>query len=230
MFSPLATSNRTLYVSSASQVAVSAQIFDQESGIFASKISLRLNGQPPGAQPSVVLNGLANVDALLDLKRYSLIHNARYVVALEAIDMAGLTTAVEAFLHIDDSPPVPGRVLEGLQDDIIHVHCHDSIRVIWVNWTPFFDNETEVTYQVAASTNRFDSSAQDLAPFGSPLHVLRAQLELVGHASEAMRSGHTMFVSVKATNVAGLSSFSTSLPLKIKCRTESCSCSDMICF
>jgi hypothetical protein len=221
-----ACQNQTLHVSSGTVISISSAVADEESGIASCKIFLKSSENID--ETFLVSQGPVDSKVEIDLSKYELGHNIRCIICLEAVNKTGLSSHVQAFLLVDDSPPVPGRVLEGITE--IEVHCHDSTQVMFTNWTGFVDAETDVLfYQVAAKMAPNDDREPDLAEFGLPGHDLQAYVELqkAGLAS-LLRPGDKVFVSVKATNAAGLSSVASSAPLTIICSTQLCQCSNSV--
>lgn len=221
-----ASQNQTLFVSNGTVISVSSAVADEESGIAFCKIYL--TSAENLDENALVYEGLVASAVLIDLSKYDLGHNMRYIICLEAVNKAGLSTRLQAFLLVDDSPPVPGRVLDGITE--IEVHCHDSTQIIFTNWTRFVDAETDVLfYQVAAKMAPNDHREPDLANFGLRGQDLQAyiQLQKAGLAS-LLRPGDTIFVSVKATNAAGLSYIASSGPLAVICSSQLCQCSNSV--
>ena len=149
-----------------------------------------------------------------------------YVISVEATNKAGLSVGIRAFIFVDNSPPVPGRVLDGV--NVINVHCHGSNQVIFATWSHFVEPETSLYYQIAATTASAENLDQDLANFGSitPGEHLKAKVQLETERGGLLRPSDKIYVTVKATNTAGLSSIAVSGPLEVKCATHLCQCSD----
>jgi hypothetical protein len=218
---------QTLYVRSSSLLYVISDIFDSDSGLAANVI-VKISGNHLPA--ILVYEGVVRRHISVDLGTFSLSHATTYSITMNTADSAGNLASSHAFIRVDDTVPTPGRVLDGL--DEIQVRCHGSKKnpVIFVGWSQFVDLDSAVQfYQVAVATKP-DVLEHDLVAFGSTIEFLQADLELNGTSSSLLRSGDTAFVTVKATNAVGLSSFAVSGALTVRCATQECRCSqDIVC-
>ena len=88
--------------------------------------------------------------------------------------------------------------------------------------------ETSLFYQVAAATASAENLDEDLANFGSiiPGEHLKAEVQLETERGGLLRPLDKIYVTVKATNTAGLSSIAVSGPVEVKCATNLCQSSD----
>ena len=221
-----ASENMTLYVSSGSVISIGSNAYDVESGIATCKVFLEstlIQGTKSALMEQLLYDGRADADIEVNLSKYELYHNLSYAVIFEASNRAGISTRVQAFVLLDESPPMLGIVLDGITE--LHVRCRGSHQMIAVNWTSFIDSETSILFhQVAVARTPHDAPAKDLLHVGLPLEPLQAMIELDGQ--NLLRPGDTIYVSVKATNMAGLSSVAVSDPLEVVCARHNCECSD----
>ena len=221
-----ASENMTLYVSSGSVISIGSNAYDVESGIATCKVFLEstlIQGTKSALMEQLLYDGRADADIEVNLSKYELYHNLSYAVIFEASNRAGISTRVQAFVLLDESPPMLGIVLDGITE--LHVRCRGSHQMIAVNWTSFIDSETSIVFhQVAVVRTPHDAPAKDLLHVGLPLEPLQAMIELDGQ--NLLRPGDTIYVSVKATNTAGLSSVAVSDPLEVVCARHNCECSD----
>ena len=106
----------------------------------------------------------------------------------------------------------------------INLHCHGSNQVIFAAWSPFVEPETSLYYQVAATTASSENLDHDLANFASiiPGEHLKSEVQLETERGGLLRPLDKIYVTVKATNTAGLSSITVSGPLEVKCDTHQC--------
>nr|XP_006817933.1 PREDICTED: uncharacterized protein LOC100377080 [Saccoglossus kowalevskii] len=158
-----------------------------------------------------------------DLHGGSLQHSGRYYVTIIAYNGVGLKSqSFSQPIVIDDTPPVQGSVIEwsGVDeidvsvDDteksstcttdeecaLLDVVCQKSLTQISVTWQPFQDPESPIIrYQVAAGTSPGGTQLQEYqdVPLDSYYTVITG-LDLTD-----IEVG---YVSVKATNAAGLTS------------------------
>jgi hypothetical protein len=222
-----ALEKETIHVDSGTVILIKSTISDKESGLRSCKIFLHTTDNFPGIilfhQEMIV----SDIHILVDLSEHELKHGMAYVISLEAMNKAGLSVGTSAFLFVDNSPPVPGRVLDGANE--IDLHCHGSNQVIFTIWSPFLDPETSLYYQVQVSTADTENlDHQDLASFGPiiPGEHVQAAVHLESERGGLLRPLDKIYVTVKATNAAGLSSIAVSGPLEVKCATQLCQCSN----
>jgi len=221
----VAFENQTLYVRSKSLISVRSKIIDAGSGLAAGNVSVKIT--TIDASEKLVYGGPVRHDIPVDLGRFLLSHATIYSITLEAADLAGNLASAHAFIHIDDTAPTTGLVLDDV--DKIQVQCHGSSRVICVGWSPHVDSESTVLFYEVAVATKLDKE-HDLLAFGSKIESLLAYVELNGTSSALLRPGDSIFVFVKATNAAGLSSLAVSRALTISCATHQCQCSqDIVC-
>ena len=225
-----ALAKETINVDSGTVILIKSTITDKESGLLSCKIFLHTTDNFPGIilfhQEMIV----SDIHTLVDLSEHEIKHGMTYVISLEAMNKAGLSVGTSAFLFVDNSPTVPGRMLDGANK--IDLHCHGSNQVIFTIWSPFLDPQTSLYYQVQVSTadtnNLQNLHHQDLASFGpiiSGEHV-QAAVQLESERGGLLRPLDKIYVTVKATNAAGLSSIAVSGPLEVKCATQLCQCSN----
>ncbi len=216
---------QTLYVRSSSLIFVISDIIDFDSGL-APNVTVKISGN--NLPSKLVYGGVVRHHISVDLSRFSLSHATTYSITIDTADSAGNLASSHAFIRVDDNAPTTGRVLDGSNE--IQVRCHGSNPVIFVGWSPFVDLDSEVLfYQVAVATKP-DVLEHDLVAFGSTIEFLQAYFELNGTSSSLLRTGDTAYVTVKATNAAGLSSSAVSGALTVRCATQECRCSqDIVC-
>jgi hypothetical protein len=226
-----ALANKTLYVNSGANISVRSHVFDADSGVASYKIVLRGSVNLTENQQSITSERQVIEETFMDLSKFALVHNMTYTLSIEAIDRAGLhAMPLQAFLFVDDSPATPGKVLDGASE--IFVHCQGSTRVIFVEWTPFLEPETKVLFHQVAVASAADPLQQDLAKFGKEVEAsqVSAYVEFKPEVDNVLRPGDKIFVSIRATNVAGLSSLASSGPLNVSCATQQCQCSgNVVC-
>lgn len=122
---------------------------------------------------------------------------------LSARNKVGLDSAVTSnLIRIDESPPAPGRawiVGDGFADaPSTHASCQRRATSVHVAWESFFDGESGVAgYSVAVGTTRGGTQVRPYAAVGDVTSVHVHGLALV--------PGEAVFVSVRATNAAGVS-------------------------
>ena len=221
----MASGNQTLYVQSKSLISIWSKIIDADSGLAAGNVSVKITASD--AAEKLVYGGPVRHDIPVDLGRLSLSHATTYWITLEAADLAGNLASVHAFIRVDDTAPTTGLVLDDA--DEIQVRCHGSSRVIFVEWSPHVDPESAVLFYEVAVATKLDEE-HDLLAFGTQIESLLSYVELNGTSSTLLRPGDSVFVFVKATNAAGLSSLAVSGALPISCATHQCQCSqDIVC-
>ena len=134
-----ASENETLHVSSASVVFVSCTFLDRDFSLASYEILVS------SGAADMLINYLGGANGLirLVLSAYLLAHKSQYTISLTAADRADHTMSVRAFLSVDDSPPIPGSLLEGKSE--IQMQCHGTAKqVLYVHWTPGADEESRV--------------------------------------------------------------------------------------
>ena len=72
----------------------------------------------------------------------------RYYVTVEATNSAGVTTSLKSDgVTVDDTPPTPGTVIDGMASDVDYVNGEDDISARWLD---FLDLESGIeSYEVA---------------------------------------------------------------------------------
>jgi len=115
----------------------------------------------------LIYNGQADANFTVEvgLSRYEFSHSVSCIIFLEAFNMAGVSTRVQASATLDDSPPTPGDVLDGI--DVI---CQGSTQMISVEWTSFIDTETTIFFYQVEPHNDFE---QDLSYVGLQLEPVK---------------------------------------------------------
>ena len=219
-----ASENETLYVDSVSIITVRSSIFDEDSGLSSCNLTLRALQYPTEAV--LVYAGCVVEDVIVDLRKFSVINGIKYTLSLRAVDKAGQQTLVYSYFHVDDSPPIPGRVLDGSGE--IELRCHGSVHMISAGWTPFVDSESTLTYYQIAVTTSPQLDEPDLAKFGLTYSAPSADVELQHDRANSLRDGAVLYIIVRATNAAGLSSSADSGPLAVRCSTFLCQCPNYI--
>ncbi|MDQ7779968.1 MAG: fibronectin type III domain-containing protein, partial [Planctomycetota bacterium] len=147
---------------------------------------------PPSPTPSYLVTGLTNGET--------------YIFAIVAVDTTGngsaLSEPASATPGPDSTPPVAGVVNDGAQAGV-DIDFQNSTTTISANWSGFSDPESGISgYEWAIGTS---PGATDVHPFQD-----------VGMATSASTShvmltaGATYYVTIRATNGAGLSTAASS--------------------
>ena len=219
-----ASANGTLNIDSVSTIVVKSSAYDEDSGLASCNLTLQASQNPTEAE--LVYEGRFMEEMLVDLTEFSIIKGVLYTLVLRIADKAGQISSVHSYFLVDDSPPIPGRALDGLGE--IEVRCQGSVRWISLEWTPFMDLEsTLIFYQVAVATST-KIAEPDVAKFGLTFDTPSADVELQEAQASSLRDGVPLYVTVKATNAAGLSSRAISGPLTVRCDTHLCQCPNFI--
>ena len=156
--------NMTLYVSSRSVVSLGSKVYDLESGIDSCTVSLR-SARRSANVGQLIYQGQGDADVVVDFSKYELLHRLQYTIFFEALNRAGMSTHVEAFMLLDDVPPIPGIVLGGITE--LDVRCQVSTQMIAVEWTPFMESETTILFhQVAVATAPYADLDQNIVHVG----------------------------------------------------------------
>ena len=100
--------------------------------------------------------------------------------------------------------------------------------MIFARWTPFVDLESTLTYYQIAVTTSLQLDEPDLAEFGLAYTAPSADVELQHERANSLRNGALVYMTVKATNAAGLSSTADSGPLAVRCSLFLCQCPNYI--
>ena len=141
------------------------------------------------------------------------------------MDKAGNPSVVRAFLSVDNSPPLPGILLEGGSE--IQVQCHGTKRFLFLHWTPSVDKESNIeSYRVAAFLS--PDAAQAISSAETNSNSLHAYMAIQN--ADSPLSNSTLFLTFEATNAAGLTYSSRSGPFQLNCETTECTCNkDIVC-
>ncbi|XP_046574117.1 uncharacterized protein LOC124282192 [Haliotis rubra] len=158
-------------------------------------------------------------------------HNQRYYAKIKAINQLGMTSSsISNAINVDNTPPAQGTVVElksvyiiNVTDDIvteklntnkcdteedclaIDAVCQESLSAVNVAWQTFNDEETEIVkYEIAVGTS---PGGGQLRGFFETDDVTKRYLSVTGLNLKGVRQ---IFVTVKATNEADLSTISTS--------------------
>jgi len=86
-----------------------------------------------------------------------IMNGQRYYVTVKATNGAGLTTSLTSDgVTVDDTPPIPGIVIDGMVFDVNYVNGEDDIKA---SWSDFVDMESGIeSYEVALCDARNLSS------------------------------------------------------------------------
>jgi hypothetical protein len=172
---------------------------DPESGIagYEWAIGTTSGGTDIQGFTSVGITGTSATNSTL-----SLTNGTTYYVTVRATNGAGLTnTATSDGVTVDSTPPVAGMVNDGLAADIDYQTSTDTINA---NWSGFSDPESGIAgYEWAIGTTSGGTDIQDFTSDG-----------IIGtsatNSSLSLTNGTTYYVTIRATNGAGLSTGVTS--------------------
>jgi hypothetical protein len=110
-------------------MSIKSTVTDKESGLLSCKIFLHNTENVSGIILFHQEMAVSDIHTLVDLSQHKLKHGMTYVISLEATNKAGLSVGARAFIFVDNSQPVHGRVLDGVK--VIDLHCHGSNQVIF---------------------------------------------------------------------------------------------------
>ena len=78
----------------------------------------------------------------------SMKNGQRYYVTVSATNGAGVTTSLTSNgVTVDDTPPSPGTVIDGVESDVDYINGEDDIQA---RWSGFEDSESGVQYYEVA--------------------------------------------------------------------------------
>jgi len=124
----------------------------------------------------------------------SLATGTLYYVTVRATNGAGLRTAAASDgVLVDGTPPVAGTVRDGAGADLTY---QASTTTLSASWSGFSDAETGVMYDWAIGTSPGATDVQAFVPVGTASNASNGAL--------ALADGTTYFVTIRATNAAGL--------------------------
>ena len=83
-----------------------------------------------------------------EVLKHPMLNGLRYFVTVSATNSAGVTTSLTSDgVTVDDTPPIPGSVIDGIVSDVDFLNGEDDINA---HWFGFVDLESGIeSYQVA---------------------------------------------------------------------------------
>lgn len=100
-----------------------------------------------------------------------IVNGQRYYVTVKATNGAGVTTSLTSDgVTVDDTPPIPGTVIDGAVFDVDFVNGEDDIKA---SWSDFMDVESDIeSYEVAlCDTWNLSSCSQAFTAVGNTTDV-----------------------------------------------------------
>jgi MYXO-CTERM domain-containing protein len=154
-------------------------------------------------------SGAADIQAFTDVgtatsasvSSIPLISGTIYFVTVRATNAAGLTASKTSDgVKVDASPPNQGTVVDGPGADI---DTQTSLTTLSASWSGFFDADSSITgYEWAVGTSAGATDVQGFVSVGLATSGSGSSFSLAG--------GTTYYVTVRATNGAGLTSTASS--------------------
>ena len=131
-----------------------------------------------------------------------------YNVSVECINNAGLTSSSSSLFAIDHTPPIQiGPIIAGVSRDRFFQYQSD-LHSLAASWPPFRDLESGIEkYSFAVGTQPYQDDVASFENIGLATRIIKTDLSL--------SHGVTYFMTVIATNQAGLSSNASSLGLLV---------------
>ena len=137
-----------------------------------------------------------------------LLHGESYNASVECVNNAGLSASSSVRFTIDNTPPIQtGSIMAGVSRDVALQYQSDT-NSITATWSPFAEHESEVqNYQFAIGTQPYEDDVVRFENVRLATQVTKNDLSL--------SEGNVYYITVIATNVAGLSTNASSLGLII---------------
>lgn len=181
-------------------VVLELAVSDPHSGVSGCLVTIGHGSDTPSTPLTVLLDSSTS-SGTVDIRMTDLTaRGSTTAVLLECANGAGSVTSSSVVLHLDETPPLPGAVLDGdgtIEDDIDFVG--DTTRVV-ARWSGFDEPESEVIYYswtlfaMPEGTDRLDSVTPllPLSHVGNSTSVYVTGLQLA--------EGSTYYVFVRACN------------------------------
>ena len=177
---------------------------DRESGISSCNISvINQTGQ------AVFTTTRSASSVNVSLPRYvHLLHGESYNASVECTNNAGLTSSSSTVFVIDKTPPVQnGPIIAGVSRDQVYQYQSDTTSIT-ATWPPFSERESDIkNYQFAIGTRPYQDDVVSFENVNLATQVTKNDLSL--------SQGNIYYITVIATNLAGLSTNASSLGLVI---------------
>ena len=137
-----------------------------------------------------------------------LLHGESYNASVECVNNAGLAASTSAVFAIDNTPPIQtGAIKAGVSRDLAFQYQSDTSSIT-ATWPPFADYESDVqNYQFAIGTQIYQDDVVSFENVRLATQVTKNDLSL--------SEGSVYYITVIATNLAGLSANISSLGLFI---------------
>ena len=137
-----------------------------------------------------------------------LLHGESYNASVECINNAGLAASSSSVFVIDNTPPIQtGAIMAGVSRDAALQYQSDTTSIT-ATWPPFAEHESDVQdYQFAIGTQPFQDDVVRFENVRLATQVTKNDLSL--------SEGNVYYITVIATNLAGLSTNVSSLGLVI---------------
>ena len=137
-----------------------------------------------------------------------LLQGESYNVSVECINKAGLASSSSSVFAIDNTPPIlSGPIIAGVSRDAAFQYQSDTTSIT-ATWLPFTDLESDIhNYQFAIGTRPYQDDIVSFEIVHLATQVTKNGLSL--------SQGNVYYITVIATNLAGLSTNESSLGLVI---------------
>ena len=137
-----------------------------------------------------------------------LLHGESYNASVECINNAGLAASSSSVFAIDNTPPIQtGPIIAGVSRDLAFQYQSDT-NSITATWPPFAEHESDIqNYQFAIGSQIYQDDVVRFENVRLATQVTKNDLSL--------SEGSVYYITVIATNLAGLSTNVSSLKLFI---------------
>eukprot|EP01029_Cantina_marsupialis_P007332 TRINITY_DN180_c1_g2_i2.p1 TRINITY_DN180_c1_g2~~TRINITY_DN180_c1_g2_i2.p1 ORF type:complete len:972 (-),score=325.55 TRINITY_DN180_c1_g2_i2:563-3478(-) len=148
-------------------------------------------------------------------------------VQVQVYNFAGGVTTLTGSLPIDLTPPVIGKVRDGIrptsQEDR-DMDCQSSSSSLGINWDQIIDSESSINkLEVAVGTC---VGCDDIVEFKS-ISLANGRNFSFGNLSDDVQIGKMYYVSIRATNSFGLSSVGSSDGFRVICPSDDIECESL---